>query len=58
MAEGAKGQDHRRRGGQVTGSEFKKIIYMGIEISKKYSMSRIGESDDMSGAKSSGNVEK
>lgn len=31
---------------------------MGIEISKKYNMSRIGESDDMSGAKSSGNVEK
>lgn len=32
---------------------------MGIEIvNKKYSMSSIGESDDMPGAQSSGNVEK
>ena len=31
---------------------------MGIEISKKYNLSSIGESDDKPGTKSSGNVGK
>lgn len=60
MAEGAKGQDHWRRGGPGTGSEMQErsSIWELKLVIKKYNMSSIGESDDMPGAKSSGNVEK